>query len=389
MNSFHRRKSHIRPLLVKLKESTYRRYKNVWKLLICFVYRVISQRELPALPSSLTGAQSASLNRMLHAAELLLHQAQAPLAAWEGKGGRRQEASGQADDGRGVVAALEQSLDQACLRFCIALLDHCLLDKIYSSVVVGFLAVLGIYEQEKPRFHNAAAFTTELSAFVKIAQLLVVQRAVVAAETGETEFPAEALEEMQDRFMVFESRSPMAWVLKLRAYGKQIRESTTSLGQLVWSDDGEHLSYAGLELEMAQLKLFVEQQIGLCQLQLEGLLLIHADEIQEDVVPPVNLRAIKDNPSVEATGWSFLQDERNRHLHGHEDWLLDRVLDNGWLQDEFLVRPNSGKWKVRAVEHYQGQVDSFLRRLLLLIHLTGRQRTLRLTLESGDGKVRA
>ncbi|KFZ07677.1 hypothetical protein V502_09852, partial [Pseudogymnoascus sp. VKM F-4520 (FW-2644)] len=110
--------------------------------------------------------------------------------------------------------ALYQSLDQACLQFCITLLDHCLMGKIYDSIVLGFIAVLGINEG-RDGFHNACNFTSKLSAFIKMAQLLVLQRAVVAAECGETQFPSEALDEMQDRFMVLESRSPMNWALKL------------------------------------------------------------------------------------------------------------------------------------------------------------------------------
>jgi hypothetical protein len=109
------------------------------------------------------------------------------------------------------VDALHRSFDQACLQFYITLLDHRLLVKIYDSGVIGFIAVLGINEGGDG-FHDACNFTSKLSAFVKMAQLLVLQRAVVAAECRETDFPSEALDEMQDRFMVLESRSPMSLI---------------------------------------------------------------------------------------------------------------------------------------------------------------------------------
>ena len=89
------------------------------------------------------------------------------------------------------------------------MLDHRLLGRIYNSVVLSFLAVLGIDEQGSC-FLNATHYTSYLSAFVKIAQLLIVQCAILAADCRETEFPAEALEEMQDRFIVYESRSPIS-----------------------------------------------------------------------------------------------------------------------------------------------------------------------------------
>jgi hypothetical protein len=66
---------------------------------------------------------------------------------------------------------------------------------LYDSAIVGFLAVLGI-DKAREGFQEAITYTTHLSAIVKIAQLLVLQRAVVVAETSETEYPANMLEVM-------------------------------------------------------------------------------------------------------------------------------------------------------------------------------------------------
>jgi hypothetical protein len=159
-----------------------------------------------------------------------------------------------------------------------------------------------------------------------MAQMLVIQRAVVAAESGETEYPVQALEEMQDRFMVYGSHSPINWAQKLRTSGKKIRDSTTSLGFIIWSDDGQHLSYKDFELDMAQLKLFVSTQVELAQTQLQELLLIHPDEAREDVVPALSLHSLKDDPTISQNGWSFLRDPRNGQLQGKDRWLLSRVL---------------------------------------------------------------
>lgn len=58
----------------------------------------------------------------------------------------------QQDQGGGDAAGVEsccEKLDEACLLLCIALLDHPLHSNIYNSVIVGFLAVLGINKQKK------------------------------------------------------------------------------------------------------------------------------------------------------------------------------------------------------------------------------------------------
>jgi hypothetical protein len=92
-----------------------------------------------------------------------------------------------------------------------------------------------------------------------------------------------------------------------------------------------------LELIISGLKKFVQQQVELAQDQLQQLLLIHADEAREDIVPLLRLQDLKDNPALNQLGHSFLTDLRNPSLQGHERWLLQRVLKHSWLQDEFFL----------------------------------------------------
>jgi hypothetical protein len=61
----------MRPLLSRLQEGKYKRYKDTWKRLLCFVYRLVYQRQQPALHYSLTDAQSAALEQLTRAAEAL------------------------------------------------------------------------------------------------------------------------------------------------------------------------------------------------------------------------------------------------------------------------------------------------------------------------------
>ncbi|KAJ9655720.1 hypothetical protein H2201_008738, partial [Coniosporium apollinis] len=377
VNSFIRQHAAYKPILTKLQEGTYKRYKDVWKRLICFVYRVAYKRQGPLLHYLLTDTQSLALGDVLDAARMALARKgdadpvsqQAAPAYRPGLAPEECKARSK-DDSLAELKALQERLDDSCLRFCISLLDHSLKGNIYDSVIVGFFAVLGI-NVSTGGFHEAAGYTSHLSAFIKMAQMLVMQRAVRASDLGEVDFPAELLDEMQDRFMVYGSRSPMNWAQKLRTYGAKVRDNTTSLGFIIWSDDGQHLSYKDFELDMQQLRWFVRDQVDLAQAQLEELLLVHPEEVREDVVPAINMHGIKDNPSVSEAGWSFLSDGRNQEQFGnHDRWLLNRVLDNKWLQEEFLPKPKVAKWSKRAAERYMQQVDAFLERLLLLIHLT-------------------
>ncbi|KFY31505.1 hypothetical protein V493_01047, partial [Pseudogymnoascus sp. VKM F-4281 (FW-2241)] len=201
--------------------------------------------------------------------------------------------------------ALEEprkGLDHATIQLCISLLDHALFDTIYDSIVVVFMAALSIRDprssvNQSATFSDSLHYTPYLSAFIKIAQLLVIQQAVLAVDRGEVPHVADILNVMQERFMVYSTHSPMNWAQKLRSFGKQINEVTTSVGHISWTDDSQRLSYKGLELGMADLKKFLATQTVVAQSLLGELLRIHPDEERDQVVPPVNLFQLKDDPA--------------------------------------------------------------------------------------------
>jgi hypothetical protein len=355
---------HDRMLMVKLAKSTFRKYKSIWKRLLCFVYRTSQLTQSIPLLHRLTNAQLSYLDRALRLAEELspvqrLLQSD-PLPAEE--------------EGAGEVV---RDLDRACLLLCIALLDHPLQGDHFESVVLSFLAVLGVDESPGGVFRGPLSYSPDLSKFIKMAQMLVVQRSVVAAEEGEVEHPSDMLDEMRERFMVRGSRTAFDWACRLRAYAKKVVSNTTSLGYIAWSEDGSSVTYKETGFSMDALRKFIAVQVDKAQKELEGLLLLHPDEARDDVVPQVLLYRLHDNHSNEKKGWNFLQDQRNADQlqQGGNRWLLDRVLENDWLRDEMLaMSPESQlQWKKKAVQAYFDKVDAFLERLLLLVHMTGGQ----------------
>ncbi|KAK3935013.1 hypothetical protein QBC46DRAFT_453791 [Diplogelasinospora grovesii] len=147
--------------------------------LLCFVYRRAWKKMGPDLHFCLWGAQSTALTETVFAAEELA-------AAVRHKEGQER------------LKGLQKSLDDKCLVFCISLLDHPLYGDIYDSLVVGFTAVLAIREThegkplKRPRLSEAVSYTPHLSAIVKISQLLVAERALLAVERDEADYPAQA-----------------------------------------------------------------------------------------------------------------------------------------------------------------------------------------------------
>jgi hypothetical protein len=351
-------------LMVKLGKNTFRAYKGLWKRLLCFVYRTSQPTQSISLPHRLTNAQLFHLDRvMCLAVEVTSLQ---PLAG-----------SNASPTNREGGEEFTGDLDRACLQLCIALLDHTLKGDHFESVVLSFLAVLGIDENPGGVFCGPLSYSPDLSKFIKMAQMLVVQQSVLAAEEGEVDHPSDMLDEMRERFMVRGSRTAFDWACRLRSYAKKVVSNTTSLGYIAWSEDGSSVTYKDTGFSMDALRKFIAVQVDKAQKELEGLLLLHPDEARDDVVPPVLLYRLQDNHSNEKKGWNFLQDQRNADQlqQGGDRWLLDRVLENDWLRDEMLaISPESQlQWKKKAVQAYFDKVDQFLERLLLLIHITGGQ----------------
>lgn len=348
VNSFIRGRHFKKPLHTKLLDGTYCQYIAVWHKLLCFVYRLAVLHRGPNLYYTLTPAQLEALSQI-------------PVCSAPSYPARTERPT--------------EAQQQACLSLCIALLDHRLHGKLTDSILVGFLAALGI-NQSCDGFDDAVIYTPKLSALVKLAQLLVVQYAVSEHKAGRTQYPNELVGELQDRFIVFGSESPMNWILNLRAYGAKARDNTTALGFISWTDNGESLSYKSLEFSMNGLRWFLRDQIQEAQDQLHDLLLLpEADlDTRAKQVPQLCLTSLKDDPTICSANYSFLQDERNQEiLDGQQRYLLNQLRHNPRLRRRFFSNPETLTWDKKRVKQYLQLTEAFLRRLLLLVHITGGQ----------------
>ncbi|KAF1348215.1 hypothetical protein EJ07DRAFT_25906, partial [Lizonia empirigonia] len=62
---FQRRRAFDRPMMVKLRNSTYQKYKQVFKRLICFAYRTMQPENRIELAHRLTARQLGHLDEMI------------------------------------------------------------------------------------------------------------------------------------------------------------------------------------------------------------------------------------------------------------------------------------------------------------------------------------
>jgi hypothetical protein len=94
---------------------------------------------------------------------------------------------------------------------------------VFEGVAVEFLAAIAV-DHVKGIPEEAYHFKPTLSGFVKIAQMLVIQKAVVCARDVGIIQPTDLLNEVQMRFLINGVRSPFSWVSKLRVYRKKVSQ---------------------------------------------------------------------------------------------------------------------------------------------------------------------
>lgn len=288
-------------------------------------------------------------------------------------------------------------LQSVVLELWIALLDHKLGDHQYQSIIISGLAVLGL--QNGGGWTDAEDFTPKLSAVIKLARLMVVRKAYElrqqsinrrkdcgsSQDKAEEEAPSHfrLVQLMTQKFMMLVDSggepSPMDWMLDTRTYGMYIRYHTPAEGTISWK--GDTILYQTMQFDMQQVRSMVYGLLSeTTRILMTDLLLLELDEhgnVQGEQLPAIDWANSVDNPTESKTGWSFLDDIRNKFetkVTGR-DWLAKRVIESPELSREFVqgTGPNGILWRRSRIEKYYRKVDLFQEQLLILVHLTGGQ----------------
>lgn len=100
------------------------------------------------------------------------------------------------------------------------------------------------------------------------------------------------------------------------------------------------MSFLDVDLDIAQLRWFIRDQIEAGQKTLEKLLLISPGlgEERENIVPALDIRALKDDFSITTPGWSFLKHPRNHQLQGKEKLAIAPYLRYSSIEKEIFAK---------------------------------------------------
>ncbi|KAK3046025.1 hypothetical protein LTR09_012462 [Extremus antarcticus] len=268
-------------------------------------------------------------------------------------------------------------IQRACLEFCIELLNQRIHNNEYDMALICGTAVLGV----RPfggGYRGPESYPPVLSAIIKIAHFMVVQRAEQISrpiDNDESLSPCsspcdfedsgyesngesyngtrprhpnerrghhrssfEWVRKMMDGFIVRGSASPIQWMLDLRTYGLKIHYSTTVVGHVNWKDKYT-LEYKAIRFSMDQFREMVHQLVESTRRALfEDVLFAQGRE----ELPRVPWDVLFDDPTNGEVGWNFINDQRSRLPIDGRGWLSERIQSQSRLRDPFVRKDAAG-----------------------------------------------
>lgn len=346
-------------------ESTRNTYFNTWVQLIVYYYRVVyatdghftrrqPNAQVPRDAIEPTVVQQNAFQEVVQAAEEM--------------------GEGEDEDDQAVFQQLLQ-------RFFLALICHRVGSRPFRSPVLSFCAALSrtVHVTKAAKGPGVAArglwkepgnFNSHLSALTWTAQVVLFDYACFAERESEDQIPV-LLRKICQRFFQQLAETPFGHILQWRLYLFQTSKSFLARYQAWWSLDKLTVGYRGIELQMAHIPQLVQSEYLEAQTLLTQDLLFGVDSL-------VQLQSwkLKDNLDLLDFRESWLGCPENAELvHGTETALLQQIQRSLELRELFFRNSASGAvtFNPKAVDLYEARAQDFLKRMLVLVHITAGQ----------------
>jgi hypothetical protein len=250
--------------------------------------------------------------------------------------------------GDSAASAFGQFLE-LLFQLCVTLSTESYLDgQPSSTLLMYFSGILG-FSSDCQRFQLARQYCSKLSAMIYIQRILFLERALPLREYTSIGIPQrpdagqfECFNQVRAKYMVLGSQYPLAELISLRDFGRNIARTEPPSMLFHWSNDGETVSHATFQITMNNFRKLADHFITQAE--------VLCDQLMFGVHPHVDLSKIKDDISSSESGYSFISCLGN----GLESAYLELVVraytagKNGLAKD--------GVWKWHAVTAYLKQV---------------------------------
>jgi hypothetical protein len=272
-----------------------------------------------------------------------------------------------------VVRALNkqednQPLKHAICQLCLTLICQTVGSIPFKSVVLSFCAMLS--RTKRGQWQEAGNFNSYLSALTWTAQLMLFDYACFYKQDNEDDIPT-FLAQICKQFFQQLAETPFGYILQWRLYLFKVSKEEISKHQARWSLDGQRVVYRGLELEMSHVP-----QLMISEFQQAYDLLYNELLFQAQDLTLMQSWKLKDDLDRQGYWESWLSDPNNTDLtKGAALALFRRIQGDTDLRAMFLKEgpDRSITLDQKAIDIYEAHAQEFLKRLLVLTHISAGQ----------------
>ena len=262
----------------------------------------------------------------------------------------------------------------------------------FSSSLVSFCTMLSV-KPSTLAWKDAGNFNSFLSGLIWTTQLLIFHHCATEEMAGKGE-GLDLIHSYCKRFLAQGAETPMGEVLRWRLLLFRVAKETVGLRQATWDEAEEVLTYGGVELRMGEVPKLILSEFRKAECYLYDELMLTA----ASALPRIHAWALRDDYDNSTVGWFFGRHPLNKALlDPQRKALLQRLFESQCLRDAFLdcistagtgVGSSAGEgtivagaressaalqWRTKALAHYEAVVCEFLKRLIVLIHVTAGQ----------------
>ncbi|KAH7247485.1 uncharacterized protein BKA55DRAFT_691571 [Fusarium redolens] len=213
-----------------------------------------------------------------------------------------------------------------------------------STLLIHFSGILG-FSADYQRFQLARQYCSKLSAMIYIQRIFFLEQALplrgyrfigISQRPEARQF--ECFDEVRTKYMVLDSQYPLAELVSLRDFGRNVARNEPPSMLFHWSNDNETVSHATVQVTMNDFRklpdYFITQAEALC------------DRLMFGIQPNIDLSRVKDDITSSKSGHSFIKYPENGLESAYLELLVHAYTAGrtGLAQD--------GLWKWHAVTAY-------------------------------------
>lgn len=265
----------------------------------------------------------------------------------------------------------QDELKSRLLEFWMLLITQDTGSRRYSSPLLSFCAMLSI-KPSTQGWLEPGNFNSNLSAIIWVVQLLIFYSSARKERDGQ-EKTIESVKQYCERYLQQTVETPMGEILRWRLLLFRVSKDTVGNHEAYWDESEQVLTYEDTELHMDQVPTLLESEYRDCRRLLYDDLMFGIKDVQL-----MRAWALKDSASNDTVGWNFVQHRDNQPLLKRaKDRLLNAISASDHLCRLFLTRTSASDqdyvWRESAIASYEATVQELLKRLCVLIHVSGGQ----------------